>query len=564
MKILPTGDVLVSTNTGLVSITPETKAIAWELKDIGEISEETFVDVPNTPFATLDANNPLKGLKQQTYIINYSTGKVIYNTKDQGVSIQEKTPLLNIGALLLQLKQDKSFFLALVDIESGTERWRMPLENKKGGIGLGALKQSIASMLDAEAMTDSDNNILYPDDKILKRLDGNSGKVLWSVANEKSVGRLTLSDDGKTVYVGAGRKIVALAVDSGKELWKEPVKISGEFKMFADGGENQMLVITDAEINKVDKTTGQPSWKKAFTLTRPFVSFQWVKNNILAFGTDEKTSSFDLIDQDGKSAWKRSYETDMPVVSFEVLPRGILFANAEEANIIDLATGDDTIWKKRIKLKGSPVTYIDEKIGLVYAEKKLYAIDMNTLQYKLLNEEIKFEGKDEDAQQIELVPSGYLLSSQQNMVLVSPEGRILYSKYFKAVSLGGTTGKILGAAAKVYATTQTLEAKQTAPNTITIQRSEKGDAIVGGINDLIATRKKSFASQTANYIMTYVEDGAVKSAGLVKVDKNTGDVKNKITLKTQDPIYAVDPPSGQMFVITNGLAKGCELASFEL
>jgi hypothetical protein len=564
MKILPTGVVLVATNTNLICVNPETKATQWELKGIGEVSEESFLEVNATPFASFDASGGLKSMKTQTYIINYATGQVIYSTKDQNISIQEKTPLLEIGALLLELKQEKNFFLALVDIKTGAERWRMPLANRKGGVGLGALKQSIKSSLDAEPITDFDNNILFPDDKVLNRLDGATGKVLWSVTNEKSVGRLNLSEDGKAVYVGAGRKIVALSVDAGKEMWKEPVKISGEFQMFVDDADNQMFVVTDYELNKVDKGTGQPVWKKPFSFSRPFASFKRVNGNVLIFGTDEKSSAFSYIGKDGQSIWKRSYETSVPVVSFDVLPKGILFANAEEANIVDLSTGDDSIWKKRIKLKGSPVTYIDQNIGLIYAEKRLYAIDMNTLQYKLVNEEIKFEGKDEDAQQIELVPNGYLLSSQQNMVVVSPDGKMVYAKYFKPVSFGGTAGKILGTAAKIYATTQTLEMEQTAPNTYTVKRSQTGDDIVGGINDVIATRKKSFSSQTASYIMTYIEDGGNKSAGMVKVDKNTGEIKTKIVLKTQDPIYAVDAPSGQLFVITNGLAKGAELASFEL
>jgi hypothetical protein len=563
MKILPTGVVLVSTNTNLLCVNPETKAIQWELKET-QVSEETFLEVDGTPFVSFEASNGLKSLKAQTFIINYATGQVIYSTKGQNISIQEKTPLLEIGALLLQLKQDKNFFLALVDIQTGSERWRVPLANRKGGVSLGALKQSIKSALDAEPITDFENNILFPDDKVLSRLDGQSGKVLWSVTNEKSVGRLNLSEDGKAVYVGAGRKIVSLSVDAGKEMWSEPVKINGEFQMFVDDANNQMFVVTDSELNKVDKTTGKPVWKKPFSFPRTFASFKRVNGNVLIFGTDEKSSAFSYINKDGQSIWKRSYETSMPVVSFDVLPKGILFANAEEANIIDLSTGDDTVWKKRIKLKGTPVTYKDDQLGLVYAEKRLYAIDMATLQYKLLNDEIKFEGKDEDAQQIEVLPTGYLLSSQQNMILVSPEGKIVYSKYFKPVSFGGTAGKILGAAAKVYTTTQTLEIEQTSPNTYTIQRSQKGDDIVGEINDVIANRKKSFSSQTSSYIMTYIEEGGNKSAGMVKVDKGTGEIRNKIVLKSQDPMYAIDAPTSQLFIITNGVAKGSELASFEL
>jgi outer membrane protein assembly factor BamB len=504
-------------------------------------------------------------LKSQTTIIDYFTGRIIYNNVDAESSVREKTPLLPIGAILLEIKQAKKVYLTLIDIASGKEKWKIELTDKKTGFGMGALKQAVKSMLDAEAVTDKDGNILYPDDKILKRLDAQTGATLWTNESEKSVGRLNFSGDGNTIYLGSGRKITALNLSDGKEVWKDAFKIKGEFKMFIPSAGNKMYVVTSSEINKVDELTGKAEWKKPFEFDLPYSSLQFTNDGILIFGGTDKVSMFDYVSFDGAHLWKRAYTTDKPVVSFELTAKGILFANIEEANMIDLKTGDDTIWKKRIKLKGSPVTYIDDKLALVYADERLYKINLEDASYKLVAEDIKFKGSDEDVQKIEVLANGYLLSSSQNMWLISPEGKVIYSKYYKPASLG-TGMKILGRVAQVYTTTRTLEATQdpSAPNTINIHRSGTGDDIVHGIGGIIANRKKSFSSQDASFIMTRIEDGDSKKIGMIKVDKATGEEKGKIVLKTLDPLYETDYVSGQLFVIVNGVASGAELSTYKL
>ncbi|HYG02702.1 MAG TPA: PQQ-binding-like beta-propeller repeat protein [Chryseosolibacter sp.] len=566
MKILPNGSVLVTTNNDLHVVDPITQKIVWTLEGIGNVEQEDFTEIGNTPFAMFDSENPLKGLKAQTNIINFTNGRVIYNTKEENLVIREKTPLLDLGAILLEVKQDKKAMLVLVDIETGQTRWTHELPDRKMGIGIGALKQSLKSMLDATPVSDLDGNILFPDDKILKRIDGVTGKLLWQSENEKSVGRLNFSNDGAVVYAGAGKIMRALAIKDGKDLWKEPVKLPSDFRMLIPTSNNEMYVITEYHINRISNSMGNDVWKKPYTIPTSFQNIQFTQDGLLIFGSDDERSSFSHISASGASLWKRAYETDLPVASYELTSKGILFANAEEANMIDLKTGDDTIWKKRIKLKGSPVTYVDDKLALIYAEKKLFRVDMETLSYQQLTEEINFKGSDEDVQQIELVASGYLLSSQQNMTLVTPDGSIKYSLYYKPVSTGGTAGKILGTAAKIYATANSLEMTQDPnnPNTYNVQRSKKGDAIVGDINAIIANRKNSFATQDCNYIMTKIEDGENKRVGMVKIDKATGEEKGKIVLNTQDPIYEVDEPTGQLIVVSNGLASGCEVASFGL
>jgi outer membrane protein assembly factor BamB len=564
LKITPAGIVIVGTNNSLIAIDPDKKTKLWEAAATGLVDQEKFLEVEGTSFAMYEST-PLKSLKAQTTIIDYFTGRIIYNSGDANVSILNKTPLLDIGAILLEIKQDKKAMLTLVDIESGKERWRMDLPDRKTGFNIGALKQSIKSLLAAEPVTDIEGNILYPEDKKLHRINAKSGIKLWTKEYEKSVGRLNFSEDGRVIYVGSGKIIEGLALADGKNVWKDPVKISGEFQMFIPTMANKMYCVTSSQIQLIDQLSGNLAWKKPVTLDQPFLELRFTKKGMVVMGGDEKTSTFDYIGFDGSSLWKRSYRTDMPVVNFKVLSNGILFANAEEANMIDLNTGDDSIWKKRIKLKGTPITFLDDKIALVYADQKLYRVNLSDVTYSLVAEDIKFKGSDEDVQKIEVREKGYLLTSQQNAWLIGPDGKVVYSKYYVPASIG-TAGKILGVMGQIYATVDNLEATQdpNKPNTINIQRSKKGDDIVHGIGDVIANRKNSFQSQDGLYIMTRVEDGATKRTGMVKLSKSTGTEVGRILLKTLEPMYQLDHATGNLFVIVNGTVSGSEFSCFSL
>ncbi|HEU5291047.1 MAG TPA: PQQ-binding-like beta-propeller repeat protein [Cyclobacteriaceae bacterium] len=564
LKITSAGIVIVATNTSLVAIDPDKQAKLYEIKGATIADQEKFQEIDGTSFAIYESTS-LTSIKAQTTIIDYFTGRIIYNSGEANVSILNKKPLLEIGSILLEIKQDKKAVLTLVNIQSGKESWRMDLPDRKTGFNLGALKQSIKSMLDAEPVADIEGNILFPDDKKLHRLDARTGAKLWTKEYEKSVGRLNFSDDGTVVYVGSGKFIGALSLSDGKDVWKNSVKINGEFQMFIPTVNNKMYCVTSSQIQLIDQVTGSLSWKKPATLDQPFIELRFTNKGIVVMGGDDKTSTFDYIGFDGNSFWKRSYRTDKPVVNFAIVSKGVLFANAEEANMIDLNTGDDSIWKKRIKLKGSPITFLDEKIGLIYADQKLYRVNLSDVTYQLIVEDIKFKGSDEDVQKIEVRENGYLLRSQQNAWLISPDGKVIYSKYYAPASIG-TAGKILGVMGQVYATVDNLEVTQdpNKPNTFNIQRSKKGDDIVHGIGDVIANRKNSFQSQEALYIMTRIEDGATKRTGMVKLNKNTGNEEGRILLKTLEPIYQVDYATGNLFVIVNGSVSGSEFSCFGL
>jgi outer membrane protein assembly factor BamB len=73
----------------------------------------------------------------------------------------------------------------------------------------------------------------------LQRLDFQSGKILWTVDNFRLInGRLDSGDidcDGQAVYIAAGENLLCRSVESGKVLWRKPIKEPGHWRVVCRG-----------------------------------------------------------------------------------------------------------------------------------------------------------------------------------------------------------------------------------------------------------------------------------------------------------------------------------------
>ncbi len=294
---------------------------------------------------------------------------------------------------------------------------------------------------------------------------------------------------------------------------------------------------------------------------------------MLVLSSSDKESKFDFIDYNGKDLWRKPYETDKPVTTYELTEKGLLFANAEEANVIDWTDGRDDIWKRRIKLRGTPVVSVDREHSamLIYSNDKLYTVSLNDLSNKLLAEEIKFRGKDEDVQVIETRKEGYLLSSNQNVWFVSFDGKTTFNKFYREVGAGKRALAIVGQVASTYGavagavnmsnqigmgTFNTLNGDKGAANSNfrsagsnIMMMNASTDANLAFTNMLAKRHKATFATNDALFILTGVEEGGIKRTGLMKINKDTGAEMAKMLLKDQQPVYVVDDATNSLYVI---------------
>ncbi|XWW44271.1 PQQ-binding-like beta-propeller repeat protein [Fibrella sp. USSR17] len=589
MKQTSTGLLIAYSGKGLFGIDPATRRIVWQTKWDASVSDllantpltaDGFQEIDGSPYARLQEDSDKLLARSHTSIIDFTTGREVFSSKGKPMKIFDNYPMFSIGAMLLQIREAKKDYLTLLDIATGQERWRIELQGLKHGM-MGSMvgyikKKSGLSQHPPVPVLDKEGNILYPQGETLSRLNGKTGATLWTAKFDERVGRLEFSEKGDVVYAGAGKYIMGHSLSTGAATWKDPYKVPGKFNYFVPLSNNSLLVVTESGITRIDETSGKSVWKKPNYVDLPLQTVEFLPTGMLVLSSSDKESQFDFIDYNGKDLWKRSYKTDKPVTTYELTEKGLLFANAEEANVIDWTDGRDDIWKRRIKLRGTPVVSMDREHSamLIYSNDKLYTVNLNDLSNKLLAEDIKFRGNNEDVELIETRKDGYLLSSNQNVWFVSFDGKTKFNKFYREVGAGKRALAILGQAASTYGTVAGAVNMSTqlgsgvmntfggekgaadanfrsASNNIYLMQgsTEANTAFTTMLND---RHKASFGTHNAVFIMTGVEEGGVKRTGLMKVDKDTGAELVKIMLKDQAPVYVVDDVANSLYVIVDG------------
>ncbi len=585
LKQTSTGLLIAYSNKGLVGLDPESHKIVWQTKwdnSLGDLLASSpltangFQEIEGSPYARLQEDSDNALLKSHTSIIDYTTGREVFSSKGKPIKIYDNYPMFGIGAILLQIREAKKDYLTLLDVATGQERWRIELFGLKHGT-LGTMvsfvKKREGINQNAAPVLDKDGNILYPQGEMLSRLDGKTGATLWKAKFDERVGRLEFSQNGEVVYAGAGKYIMGHSLASGATVWKDPYKVPGTFKYFVPLSNNTLLVVTESGITRIDEASGKSVWKKPNYVDLSLQRVEFMPTGMLVLSSSDKESKFDFIDYNGKDLWRKPYETDKPVTTYELTEKGLLFANAEEANVIDWTDGRDDIWKRRIKLRGTPVVSVDREHSamLIYSNDKLYTVSLNDLSNKLLAEEIKFRGKDEDVQVIETRKEGYLLSSNQNVWFVSFDGKTTFNKFYREVGAGKRALAIVGQVASTYGAVAGAVnmSNQMSMGTYNALNGDKGaansnfrsvdsnimmmkastDANMAFTNMLAKRHKATFATNDALFILTGVEEGGIKRTGLMKINKDTGAEMAKMLLKDQQPVYVVDDATNSLYVI---------------
>ena len=202
----------------------------------------------------------------------------------------------------------------------------------------------------------------------------------------------------------------------------------------------------------------------------------------------------------------------------------------------------------------------------------MYAINRQDGTYHVLGggAEIKLQG-DEDPTALEVRPSGLVLISSQNLVLVGRDGQIKQQVYNPAPQLPGLLralyrinsirAGLYGAAASAYGD-QFAQVSRTATDTtakrITGQLANayaQGGAQLTGYSAQAATLatkrfKASLATPGSVFMLTRSPDG--NGNVLLQIDKDNAQPRSRVDLgKQREPVYAVDDIAGMLFLQTS-------------
>jgi hypothetical protein len=171
---------------------------------------------------------------------------------------------------------------------------------------------------------------------------------------------------------------------------------------------------------------------------------------------------------------------------------------------------------------------------------------------------------------MEIRPEGIVLSSPQNLVIVTRDGQVKRQVYYPAPQLPGLVralyavnavrAGLYGAAASAYGDAFAQASRQSTDSTTQQVTGLMATAYKEGGKELegysrqsaaLATKrfKASLAVPSSVFMLTRAPEG--KGNVLLQIDKDTAQPRARVDLgKELEPVYAVDDISGMLFLQT--------------
>ena len=571
MKLTEAGVLLVANGDGFTGIKPESNQLHFNFQDYGKVKQEEIEFVPNSPYVIIAQGGIFSSKKS---VIDIVSGKKLFATEENGWKMLTQFNLMlpqNKLIIAGQRSSKEKFAMAvgIYDLATGKEEKIFNLQDP------GKVSMSITTVTGKPLITG--NKLLIPTSKATICLDLNTGNQLWE-AKVDDISWLTADKTGKEIYAieqkPNGNCNIFKLSDSGQVLWKEPHSVKGKISNFQilpnglavvsdvdNSGKSGLMKLASAasesRIAFLSSSTGEDLWEKA-PKTKGYVQHFYVMDDGILFGIQE--GGINKISFDGQTLFRKPLKTGENIHTMALVPKGMIYITDEDANIIDLKTGESIYGKAINYKKAKAVCSTYDKTGkryLISTGEEIKSIDENSGDISSFAT-YKFDEKEAPTT-MSAKDSGIFIGSSQNMMHFAHDGATKYQQYFRSPGKS-TAGMILHGVLAVASTAVSASASYQAGmnrNSIGQYTSEgerykaMGDAFAGVASASFAEMARRFkaTSATENYqfILTKLNEGA----GLAKVNKNTGEKEEEILLKDKKPTYEVDEFSGTLYYQAN-------------
>lgn len=588
MTLTVGGILVVATNDGLAGINPNESKPIFTFNNFGQLKPEETEFVPMTPYIIVSqgATGSFSGIgKTKRAVIDYVKGKVLFNSEDlKWTQIYTCNVMLPQNKLVVSglQKSDKKFEsqvpkIAVYDLESGKNDYSFFLD-KPGRVGV------------AKDFSVTGTPLMLKETMLIPTAQGilamsHNGTELWK-NKIKNVSWMVADKSEKEIYAfesvnnGSNTRIHKIGDKDGAALWADDRKVKGivsNFEILPQGiavvsnvkpsGEKGlgklMAAKEQSHIAFLSASSGEDLWEKA-PKTNGYVQHFYIMEDGILFGLFE--GGINKISFDGTPLFKKPLKTGENIMVMAETPQGLIYITGEDANIVNLSTGE-TVWAKPLKYRKatSVASTFDAKNNkyLIVADGKIKTIDANSgdvADFANCN----FEEK-EDPNTMQIRNGGIFLSSSQNMAMYDFNGSESYKVYHKSPGRS-TFGKIMGGVMAVASTTMAVSMSAVAGANRTgfgsmndldsyndygkeaKRAADMFSGIAGASFDYLSKRfKATSATENAQFILTKLDNGV----GLVKVNKDTGNVDKEIILNDKKPEYEVDETGGYLFYKAN-------------
>ena len=603
------GNYVVQTNSGLFGIDNTSGEVIWSDITFGRLSENSFTELESSPFAKIETE---KGF----FILNLFDGTKVFNSFEHGIkNVKQHFVLYQSNSIVVAGKSVSGEDMALsIDIASGKVLW-----NKEGSFG------KLVNLVEL-----NEDELLGI--TLLKNVKINSktGDVIWSIDNSSEAKQLSnmgafgdllkdvaeaatdgmeikldfkMHPSGNYFVIGSeqknesqsmssssGNTIVtftsvyrAYDVTKGELLWKDPIEVKGQLGLTA-WINNDLLVLPqgkqNSKVNLFSMQDGTGLWGKkgkGISIKGGIYDYTPTENGMLVITTRNEKHFLNYLDtKNGLFTFDKTIKVKGHVGYTLTTELGILYATAEEMNIVNTGTGE-LLWDKDLKThyklvnhNGNHLYTYDYKAGAVISVNlDNGAIDMSG------SEPVKFE-ENESPNTLELREKGILLSSDQNFAMYDYNGALLFQKYYaspreegwkRALLFAGTVyaGYVSAVSTMASGVLQeagaqqgldTVEGQTFAELGAAYNEMGKSAGSAAGLAFNAANKRFKATKEARNYCMVLTKNE--NGIELLKINKDTGKSEGSIPLgKNRKPNYAIDLVEGEVFLKhdSNGIKR---------
>lgn len=566
MSLTQGGTMVVATNDGLVGIKPGSNQLLFNFTEYGRVKPEELTFIPNAPYVIVYQGG-FANLSSKKTVIDYISGKILFSTESNGwKDVITCTVMMPQNKLVVSgnrtSKEKFAQQVAVYDLNTGKEDYRFDI-GEPGRVGIAKTYMVTGTPLLLK------NSLVVPTSQGVFNMKAQTGELIWQ-NDMKNMNALVADASETEIYAfeivnqGKNTRIHKVGIN-GAELWKDDKKVKGQIVNFeilpngiavvsnqTDGGNESVFARSnESNIAFLNASNGEDLWEKA-PKTKGYVQHFYIMEDGILFGIYQ--GGINKISFDGQTLFKKPLKTGENILTMAETPQGLLYITSEDANIVNLKTGDQ-VWDKPLKYKraGAVSSTLDSKNNryLISADENLYAVDATSGDVSTLAES-KFDGKEAPSH-IEIRDGGILLTSDQNMLLMDWNGGKQWQEYYRAPGKSAMGAILAGVSAIAAATAATAAANSSMNNRLQgyDSQADREADLAGGlamatgasISEMLKRFKATAATENDQFILTKLDDGV----GLVKLSKDTGKVDKEIVLKDKQPEYIVDEIGGILY-----------------
>jgi outer membrane protein assembly factor BamB len=506
-KLTDCGYLIVNTEDTLYCLNPADGTIRWQSGEYPKLPQDYLEPISGTQYAAITCKQTERRSKSKLVFINIPSGAEVWNSdKFNMADAKGQFFIPEISSLFLfGTDADKNSVSALVDILTGEPFWTSP-----------------------ELFTAS----------------GSKAPAMFSIIQDDNEDQKSM---GSALTGGIGKKS-----DSGRK------SIGGNQYPVVTPDSNFIEFFSEQGLRKIDSKTGKALWTWPLkTKDVPAIRGGWGQMVLNDDGTvlyvPYQETLHAVNTSDGSLIWgEKGPKLKGKVEQIVLAPDGIVvkgLGTKPYINALDYKTGT-SLWKKPFRdLRDASNFKIDNNKIVMYADDGILAINISDGEFTEIAKKVKFSGQ-ETPQKFEVKEDGYLLSASNNIAKYDKQGNQLWLSYFKAPGRS-LLGKVASAALVItYNNVNQALAESQARS----EAAARHQAVTVYYNQLSPNEfwRLTTSKDSLNYIYisTNVEGGSSSSkedAGVVKVNKETGNVESRVSLGEKEPKFEIDVLENRIF-----------------